>query len=316
MNLLKGKNYHSYECIFDVHSFATELDEDTLRTKVNGGCCDSSAPSVPPAPPSGGNTPVAPAITGTTPTTNPGTSPTTNTPNPSDPSNPGSDYTGGGYEPPPEVMSNPQAYGYWKALQALAEQQGDPDRYKDYNVLGDTLKKQPSNLRDRGYPSSFDKYQPPRKKDLRELGYPSSVDGFISVGSNLKDRGYPSSMEGFNFVPEAPYWVDISRNVEEAKKMSPFDFYKTVKNKGKWDYKQLDIKYEDFGNFNYGITGSAAGFSPEVLKRAAGFAQWRAGNNNSNLGSFLGGYPYGDDFKDQIMIQKGIDYYNEKYKHE
>ena len=32
MNLLKGKNYQSDDCIFDVHSFATELDEDTLRT--------------------------------------------------------------------------------------------------------------------------------------------------------------------------------------------------------------------------------------------------------------------------------------------
>ena len=134
MNLFTGRNLNNDECIFDVHSFARELDEDTLRTKVNGGCCDASAP---PAPPAGNNTPKAPAITGTTPTTNPGTSPTTNTPNPSDPSNPGSGYTGGGYEPPPEVMSNPQAYGYWKALQALAEQQGDPDRYKDYNVLPD-----------------------------------------------------------------------------------------------------------------------------------------------------------------------------------
>ena len=133
MNLFTGRNLNNDECIFDVHSFARELDEDTLRTKVNGGCCDASAP---PAPPAGNNTPKAPAITGTTPTTNPGTSPTTNTPNPSDPSNPGSGYTGGGYEPPPEVMSNPQAYGYWKALQDLAKQQGDPDRYKDYNVLG------------------------------------------------------------------------------------------------------------------------------------------------------------------------------------
>ena len=133
MNLFTGKNFKSDDCIFNVHSFATELDEDTLRTKVNGGCCDASAP---PAPPAGNNTPKAPAITETSPTTTPGTSPTTNTPNPSDPSNPGSGYTGGGYEPPPEVMSNPQAYGYWKALQALAEQQGDPDRYKDYNVDG------------------------------------------------------------------------------------------------------------------------------------------------------------------------------------
>jgi murein DD-endopeptidase MepM/ murein hydrolase activator NlpD len=139
MNLFTGRNLNNDECIFDVHSFARELDEDTLRTEINGGSCGGDAPSAP-SPSGGGNPPSAPAVTATTPTTNPGTSPTTNTPNPSDPSNPGSGYTGGGYEPPPEVMSNPQAYGYWKALQALAEQQGDPDRYKDYNVLGTKFK--------------------------------------------------------------------------------------------------------------------------------------------------------------------------------
>lgn len=138
MNLFTGSNLNNDECIFDVHSFARELDEDTLRTKVNGGSCGGDAPSAP-SPSGGGNSPSAPTVTATTPTTNPGTTPQTNsgTQNPSNPSNPGPGYTGGGNEPSPEVMSNPQAYGYWKALQDLAKQQGDPDRYKDYNVLPD-----------------------------------------------------------------------------------------------------------------------------------------------------------------------------------
>ena len=119
MNLLKGKNYQSDDCIFDIHSFATELDEDTLRTKVNGGGCDASAPSASPSSPAGSNTPATPAITGTTPTTTPGTSTTTNTPNPSDASNPASGYMGGENEPSQDVMSNSQEYGYWKALQDL-----------------------------------------------------------------------------------------------------------------------------------------------------------------------------------------------------
>ena len=77
MNIFaKNKDFNDDE-IFSIHSFATELDEDTLRTEINGGSCDGSGPKGPGAAQtsSGGNTPKTPAITGTTPTTNPGTSP-------------------------------------------------------------------------------------------------------------------------------------------------------------------------------------------------------------------------------------------------
>jgi hypothetical protein len=167
MNLFTGRNLNNDECIFDVHSFARELDEDTLRTEINGGSCGGDAPSAP-SPSGGGNPPSAPAVTTTNQTTNPGTTPQTNsgTQNPSNSSNPGPGYTGGGNEPSPEIMSNPQAYGYWKALQDLAKQQGDPDRYKDYNVVPDYKQ----NIVDKNS-STTQKEQ----KSLKQIGYGGRV---------------------------------------------------------------------------------------------------------------------------------------------
>lgn len=62
--------------------------------------------------------------------------------NSSIPDNSNSGATGTGYEPPKEIMNNSQAYAYWKAMQDLAAHQGEPDKYKDYNVQGDHTKKQ------------------------------------------------------------------------------------------------------------------------------------------------------------------------------
>ena len=36
-------------------------------------------------------------------------------------------------------------------------------------------------------------------------------------------------------------------------------FYNQVKNKGPWHYKQQGAQYQDFGNFNFGLT---AGWTP------------------------------------------------------
>jgi len=86
MNIFaKNKDFND-DGIFSIHLFATELDEDTLRTEINGGGCDGSGPKGPGAAQtsSGGNTGSgsggaggngSPSLTGSTPTTNPGTSP-------------------------------------------------------------------------------------------------------------------------------------------------------------------------------------------------------------------------------------------------
>lgn len=42
------------------------------------------------------------------------------------------------------------------------------------------------------------------------------------------------------------------------------------------DYKQIDPKYADLGNYNYGAVGHALGIPDAVLENAAGWAQGRA----------------------------------------
>jgi hypothetical protein len=78
---------------------------------------------------------------------------------------------------------------------------------------------------------------------------------------------------------------------------------------GPWDYKRQDRRYIPFGNFNYGAAGSAAGFSPDALLRAAGWAQLGAGNWSPEFGVPWGGPPYGDDPDDQDWIKRGIEYF-------
>ena len=48
-----------------------------------------------------------------------------------------------------------------------------------------------------------------------------------------------------------------------------------VTHNGAWDYKRqtADLRYEDFGNFNYGATGAAAGFGLVELHSRAGTVQ-------------------------------------------
>ena len=101
-----------------------------------------------------------------------------------------------------------------------------------------------------------------------------------------------------------------------------------VKAGADWDFKTQGIQYEAFGNVSYGATGTAAGYSKDVLLRMAGWYQdkWNEGKKSilnvpltdtnipytgllaARLG--VGGeYPYGDQLKDAKNIEKGIAYY-------
>lgn len=87
-------------------------------------------------------------------------------------------------------------------------------------------------------------------------------------------------------------------------------FYSQVRNKGPMDYKQdKSGNYQDFGNFNFGVVGSAAGLSESILLRAAGWAQIQAGTSRRGWGSPFGRPPYGDDPSDQKQIIAGFGYY-------
>ena len=129
-------------------------------------------------------------------------------------------------------------------------------------------------------------------------------------------------------VPTHPPNASLAANASEAMKLRwllpPLKeavFYLEVRNGSPWDYKQsgrtlndfgklTKSPYLDFGNFNFGVVGAAAGFPSQELLRAAGFAQGRAGTSSPEHGHWysLKG-PYGDDPADQAMIRAGIAYY-------
>jgi hypothetical protein len=75
-----------------------------------------------------------------------------------------------------------------------------------------------------------------------------------------------------------------------------------------WDFKKDDPKYENYGNLNYGATGTALGLPPGLLDRAAGAVQIIQGHSRPGWSNPFGAAPYGDDPKDQYYINKGIAY--------
>lgn len=84
---------------------------------------------------------------------------------------------------------------------------------------------------------------------------------------------------------------------------------------GKWDYKhgKGNSQYENFGNYNYGVTGTAAGFSEITLKSAAGIAQWFTNPDGSEGGFPYWESPYWDQEKDQKWIKEGVKDYEMEY---
>lgn len=123
--------------------------------------------------------------------------------------------------------------------------------------------------------------------------------------------------------PAAPPGVSLDQNLQESKKQKEYFstggsaflfswFYKKVRNKGDWDYKQRGGQYASFGNFNYGAVGTAAGISEGGLLRAAGAAQSVAGTSQAEFEKWWSESPYGDDPVDQLWIKAGIKYAKSK----
>lgn len=113
-------------------------------------------------------------------------------------------------------------------------------------------------------------------------------------------------MEKFHLPPPQ---ANIDGNINEADQhWNPVWFYNQVRNGAAWDYKQQGRLYEDFGNFNYGASGTALGFPADVLLRAAGAANQISDPSRQNLGKPWGDPPYGDDPNDQNQINNGTEY--------
>jgi len=80
---------------------------------------------------------------------------------------------------------------------------------------------------------------------------------------------------------------------------------------GPWDFKHqggVKNRYQDYGNWHYGVIGAALGISVEFLCIAAGR------NHSQNNGTDFDPWnpPYGDDERDQKWIRKGYAYYIER----
>ena len=76
-----------------------------------------------------------------------------------------------------------------------------------------------------------------------------------------------------------PPCVDVAQNIAEARNMSYGQWYDAVRNGGKWDYKQQGAQYQEFGNYNYGVTAKAVGIPGNIPNRGAGWAQGQAGTS-------------------------------------
>lgn len=119
-----------------------------------------------------------------------------------------------------------------------------------------------------------------------------------------------------SIYPTAPNGVSVDANMKIIKQKfgilaGPIDyywFYEQVRNKGPWDFKQQGGNFENFGNFHYGAVGYAGGIPENILLRAAGCAQMKAGTSLDGWDRCWGEMPFGDDPKDQHYIQLGIDY--------
>lgn len=63
------------------------------------------------------------------------------------------------------------------------------------------------------------------------------------------------------------------------------------------------ISFADFGNINYGYTGTALGLSPKTLYKGAGYVQNGAINNDASQ-------YYGDSEVDFGNVKRGIEWAN------
>lgn len=114
---------------------------------------------------------------------------------------------------------------------------------------------------------------------------------------------------------------------EQHRPAGPFTAYNQAKwfksmvtHKAEWDYKRINLKYEDFGNFNYGATGAAIAFDLVTLHSEAGKVQAVPPGGKPDSWGYPAGrlfgsgkYPYGDEPKDAVQTAAGFNYYIRKF---
>ena len=144
----------------------------------------------------------------------------------------------------------------------------------------------------------------PRRKDLSLRGHVTPCCAARCSRAPLRSDGMLERVRSDNIA----HIVGVRNN--GGPPLPAYVFLDAVRPGGVWDYKLTPGgDYEAFGNFNYGATGAALGWSTDTLLRGAGAAQLLGGAYESGFGTPLGGAPFGDDPADQFWIQQGITYF-------
>lgn len=98
--------------------------------------------------------------------------------------------------------------------------------------------------------------------------------------------------------------AQLKANGDLAAQHSPTDllwFKSQVGDNAPWDYKRYDPAFENFGNYNYGYTGTRQGLPPALLRGMAGLVQVKDGTSRWAFRS-----SDFDDPRDQDQINRGI----------
>jgi RHS repeat-associated protein len=220
-------------------------------------------------------------------------------------------------------LKNTDPTGLYCYYGSTAEDSGDASQYDFHSSQGECTAADENGNRGEWVPD------PTTTVNVNaETGDTDTLSVFTGNTGNVQNQTTQSShTTGCPAVPTAPSGVSVNENMQIAKlsylfQPPPFNqlwFRNMVNYGGVWDYKTQGAQYENFGNFNYGATGTAAGAPPFTLRRAAGRAQRghagspQFGGDPGSLPSIFlnpggGTAPYGDDPNDQKFINLGIKY--------